>query len=269
MIDPLSLSSLQINVYYNNEKLGNATGFILSSNGQFYLVTNWHVLSGRDHDTGMPLDTVKCAIPNRIEVIYDKGKNKLLLPVLNDNSKGKWIEHRQYDLKKQVQVPIADVALLPIESSQIPSNTKLPILDLESYNKNIDIVPALSVSIVGFPFNNSNEFSNNLPVWITGFVASEPNENIQGRPLMYINAAGFKGLSGSPVVVRVLGGSYFSKGGALNIENDGKGYATKFLGIYSGRVPTASKNGERDDLVICRVWKPEVIQQILNQVVLK
>ncbi len=263
MIDPLSLSSLQINVYYHDEPLGSATGFIISSNGQLYLVTNWHVLSGRDHDTGMPLDKVNCAIPNRIEVIYDKGKNKLLLPVLNDNSKGKWIEHRQYDLKKQVIVPIADVALLPIESSQIPSSTKLPILDLESYNKNIDIVPALSVSIVGFPFNNSNEFSNNLPVWITGFVASEPSENIQNRPLMYINAAGYSGLSGSPVIIRISG-LYTSTEGSLEIE---PGYHTKFIGIYSGRVSTERnlKDPDKDDLVICRVWKPEVIKHILDR----
>ncbi len=266
MIDPLSLSSLQINVYYHDEQLGSATGFIISSNRKLYLVTNWHVLSGRDHDTGMPLDKKNCAIPNRIEVVYTRGQNKLLLPVLNDDNEAKWIEHSQRVLnEKQVQVPIADVALLPIEYGNIPSSSELPVLNLTSYAKDIDIVPALPVSIIGFPFQDKEKWSNNLPIWITGFVASEPNENIQRRPLMYINAAGFKGLSGSPVVVRVLGGSYFSKGGALNIENDGKGYATKFLGIYSGRVSTASKNGGRDDLVICRVWKPEVIQQILNQ----
>ncbi len=264
-LDPLSLSSLQINLYYNDIDLGTATGFIISSNGQLYLVTNWHVLSGKNHDTGLLLDK-DAAIPNRIEVIYAKGKNKLLLPILNDENEAKWIEHSQGILK---QVPIADVALLPIESENIPSRSEFPVLNLTSYAKDIDVVPALPVSIIGFPFQDKEKWSNNLPIWITGFVASEPNENIQGRPLMYINAAGFKGLSGSPVVVRVLGGSYFSKGGTLNIENDGKGYATKFLGIYSGRVHTASKNGERDDLVICRVWKTEVIQQILNQVVLK
>jgi hypothetical protein len=43
-----SIQSLIVVAYYNNTPLGTATGFIIKSNTQNYLVTNWHVVTGRN-----------------------------------------------------------------------------------------------------------------------------------------------------------------------------------------------------------------------------
>ena len=260
MIDPLSLSSLQITVYINQGFGGTATGFIINNNNQLYLVTNWHVVKGRNHDTG-ELNKYGNE-PTHFEIKYARASKSLKLELYNEHGEKKWLEYPKYTTKYPndlpIDVPDVDVILFPIERTD-----KFTILDWVGLsNKDIKIAPALPVSIIGFPFENSH-ITNNLPMWITGFVASEFSEKMQERPLVYINAAGYSGLSGSPVVIR-FSGAYISTSGRTNLNT---GYQTKFIGIYSGRVSTNRdlSDSNKDDLVICRVWKLAVIQQIINQ----
>lgn len=89
-----------------------------------------------------------------------------------------------------------------------------------------------------------------LPIWLTGYIASEPNLDAEGKPLFYANVSGRAGLSGSPVIARVSGVIQDSKG---NIILNGT-TRTKFLGIYSGR---ANEHTE-----VCRIWKVTTIQNL-------
>lgn len=89
---------------------------------------------------------------------------------------------------------------------------------------------------------------------VTGFIASEPFVDIDNLPLLYVNASGRSGLSGAPVVLRLSGG-YGTSDGKFIMSG---GYQTRFMGIYSGRIS--------EDSDICRVWKPIVIDQILELV---
>ena len=52
LIDPLSNSSLFVESRVNGKSLGTATGFCIEAKGKFFLVTNWHVVTGRNPDTG-------------------------------------------------------------------------------------------------------------------------------------------------------------------------------------------------------------------------
>ena len=47
IIDPLSVASLFLEIVHNNQTIGSASGFIIELNNNCYLVTNWHVVSGR------------------------------------------------------------------------------------------------------------------------------------------------------------------------------------------------------------------------------
>jgi hypothetical protein len=44
----LKLTTIPLEQYFNNTPLGQGTGFIWMLREQYYLVTNWHVLSMRD-----------------------------------------------------------------------------------------------------------------------------------------------------------------------------------------------------------------------------
>jgi hypothetical protein len=55
-IDRLSLCTIPLEQYFkesqNETRLGQGTGFVWRAGEMDYLVTNWHVLSGRDFFTG-------------------------------------------------------------------------------------------------------------------------------------------------------------------------------------------------------------------------
>ncbi len=247
MVDYLSTTSLLLDIYYNEEKLGSATGFVIAKEEQFYLATNWHVVMGKHPDTGEVLSKTG-AIPNALEIWhYQKSTSSNMLewvPVRiklyeEDKKCKKWLEHPSGHK--------VDVVLLPIEKvDQIQLNK----FDLELAKTEMIPIPAMPVSIIGFPFGKTA--GGSLPYWITGFIGSEPYVDIDEKPVFCVNASGRPGLSGSPVILRLNGGFY---------TNDGKfflsgGYQTKFMGIYSGRVC--------DDSDLCRVWKPIVFDEILK-----
>ena len=57
IIDPLSLAGIRIELFredYKTGKLvsfGSASGFVIKPVSQYYLITNWHVLTGKNADT--------------------------------------------------------------------------------------------------------------------------------------------------------------------------------------------------------------------------
>jgi hypothetical protein len=49
MNNPLSFSSLRLDRFSKDGvRLKPASGFVVEAGGRYYLITNWHVLSGRD-----------------------------------------------------------------------------------------------------------------------------------------------------------------------------------------------------------------------------
>ncbi len=247
MIDFLSTTSLLIEQYFNETKLGVATGFVIEKNDILYLATNWHVVTGKNADTGQTLSK-SGGLPN-VFVIWHYKKS----PATN---KLEWVAVKVHlyedggEEKRWLEHPTGckiDVILLPfkvIETIQINK------LSLSLANTDMIPVPAMPVSIIGFPFGKAA--GGILPIWVTGSIASEPYIDIDEMPLFYVNASGRSGLSGSPVVLRMNGGYHTSEG---HFVLSG-GFQTKFMGIYSGRIC--------DDSDICRVWKPLVFEQILK-----
>ncbi len=101
--------------------------------------------------------------------------------------------------------------------------------------------------VIGFPLGLAA--AGKLPIWKTGHVASDIDINYDGKPIFLIDATTKPGMSGSPVVALVKGLRRTSTGWNL-----GGGEFIRFLGIYSGRI---------GDSEIGRVWKPEVLDEIL------
>ena len=241
-IDPLSVRSLYVIMSKGNKKLGMATGFVVEKDGKYYLITNWHVLSGRNPQTNQPFDK-SGDTPDRIHVIHHAKKlgTWVVKPEMLYDKKGKkkWIEH-----KKGRAV---DVVALPLTS--ISKDVQIYPLDLALADA--DVVPqvAMPVSIIGFPLGLTS--ARVFPIWKTGHIASDPDLDYNSEPLFLIDATTRGGMSGSPVVLRVTGG-YKTRSGATVYAS---GSVTLFLGVYSGRLPGDSEIG--------RVWRPRLIREIL------
>jgi len=243
-IDPLSARSLLLQVSFGNTLLSTATGFIVEKDGGRFLITNWHVVTGRDPHTEKPLSPT-AGVPDTLHILHHvKGKlgsRKAAPEPLYENGKPRWREH--------TKGRAIDVVALPLNN--IPADAELYPMDLGLAAVDLQPQPAMPVAIIGFPFGLAA--GGAWPIWKTGHIATDPDVDYQpDLPAFLIDATTRGGMSGSPVVIRVSGGYNDSKGN-LVIGGD---VQTKFLGVYSGRI-----HGEAE---IGRVWRPSVLTDILK-----
>lgn len=243
-IDPLSGHSLLIETYFNNEKLSQATGFFVIRNNKHFLVTNFHVLAGRDPMTLQPVHS-SGGVPNYVRVLHHSTENLgnwefSTYPLLDSELNPLWVEHPT--LKG------IDIVALPVEVTG--KNIRVFPFNLDLANTDLIPTPAMPVSIIGFPLGIAA--GGAWPIWKTGHIATDPDLNYDGRPSFLIDATTREGMSGSPVVIRLNGG-FNTRSGNMILAG---GFTTKFLGIYSGRI--------RDHTEIGRVWRPALINDILN-----
>ena len=240
-----SVMSLYIEMFFDDLCLGNGTGFLCKGkSGNPYLITNRHIVTGRDQETDKCLDKKTLAIPNLLRITHNKtgslGQTIVTQePLYNLDQYPLWVEHPH--LKGR-----ADFVAVPV--------TQLDDVNLFFYelNSQPDIKIRVSdvVSVVGFPFGKKIE---GTAVWSTGFVASEPDMNYENLPIFLIDCRSRKGQSGSAVIAHRHDGSYSDSRGN---QIFGGGVVTKFLGIYSGRI-----NDESD---LGKVWKSTAVNELLN-----
>jgi len=244
VIDPLSVRSLYVIENTTNIRIATATGFVINKNNKSYLITNWHVVTGRH--------------PSSNEIIDEKGRTPNSITILHNGKQlGTWVAKNEdlYDrkgTKRWLEHPrgrAIDVVALPLENI----GDDITIYPFNLSLADADIVPeiAMPVSIIGFPLGFTG--TGFLPIWKTGHIASEPNLDYQGEPLFLIDATTRGGMSGSPVILRMNGGYKTKKGNTIMSSG---GYRTLFLGIYSGRLPRDSEIG--------KVWRPKLINEIIK-----
>ncbi|UZR29874.1 trypsin-like peptidase domain-containing protein [Methylococcus mesophilus] len=244
-VDPLSATSLLVIPCFNDIELASATGFTVSWNGAPYLITNWHVVTGRNSDTEECLDKKHAAIPNRLTVrFHAKGTlgkwTDVDLPLIDENQVKMWKEHPLGNTIDVVAISL---------SEEVASQVSLYPLDLALADVDMVAMPALPVSVIGYPFGICA--GENWPIWKTGHIASDPDIDFEtGRPAFLIDATTRSGMSGSPVVLRM--DNYTKSDGSQIIAG---GIATKFMGVYAGRVHEESEIG--------RVWRPFVLSEII------
>ncbi len=256
MIDPLSLISLHVETFYDNKedgdlhtkaKIADATAFVYYKYPKYYLITNWHVVSGRHPQTGRAL-SMKAGIPNLIDVwFHSLGGGSLVwmcstLPLRDWTTDEKlWIEHPR---GKDV-----DVVALPLEN---PHFYKLYPLEPGLFDTQLEVFPSEAVSIIGYPYGLTG--TGSLPIWKTGHIASDIETDYDGKPAFLIDSTVREGMSGSPVVARKKEFISQDKTILLSLEK-----ADKFLGVFSSSITSKKYDPE-----IGLVWKPEVIKEIID-----
>jgi len=240
-----SVASLLVFQRANGQELGSATGFVVERDSRHYLITNWHVVTGRNPRTGANIHPTG-AWPDEIMAIQNAaGMLGQWIPKSQQlhDSKGNplWLEHPTHG--RQV-----DVVALPLTDS---AGIDLHAYDPWSTGADVVMGVSRSLSIIGFPFGLTG--GGAFAIWVQGTVATEPEIDFDDLPSFLIDSRTRQGQSGSPVI-------FYSDGGMVPMADGSAamfgGEVWKFIGVYSGRI------NEESDLEI--VWKASVIPEIIG-----
>lgn len=244
--DRLSFASLWLAPYGFATALGGATGFILEEGGVPFLMTNFHVLSGRHPVTGAQLGA---AVPDRLLIAMPRrgvpnGVQFSWRPVvqrlLDDDGRPLWAEHPRLG-------PAFDVVALPLS---LPSDATYVSYSADP-GPDLAVLPASEVVVIGFPEGVSGP--GITPIWKAGTVASEISlRDPEHADFFWIDSNTRRGMSGAPVVARRFGTSLAATGG-VSVHG---GVADRVLGVYAGRAYDAL------DMTLGRVWRWEPVVEV-------
>ena len=275
---------LQIFICDKHGIIGTGSAFFYTIAHDWFLITNWHNVTGMDIFTKKPL--FKKRIPEFIKVklssyitsnVETKSKEFTTISQhieIYKDKKPLWFEYPDSSTS-------CDVIALPLHrSSNCPEfmhNAANRISDLR-----IPINPGCPVFIIGFPRSISIAFG--LPIWKSGYIASEPHYDItiggqpsdiggliggKNLPAFFIDSQTREGMSGSPVFASYTGNWDLSDP-YKSIDWDNKEIwqrddiilwdtRMEFIGCYSGRI---GANEQQAALGLC--WRKDVIHKICS-----
>lgn len=228
-----------------------ATGFYWRTNGQLYVVTNWHNVTGVDAFTNKLIGDYGCH-PTQMRcshyVLNSAGTGFFATSRVIDlysNGEPVWLEHA---LRRAVDCVAVPVPALGEQSYTLPINE-------------IDFTAALpgqvgeECFIVGYPLGL--EGPGRTPIWKRGSIANEPQIDGPSFPrYVLVDTATREGMSGSPVIIRHSG--FFSE--TKELTRDGVvGTVENLFGVYSGRLGKDQFGAQ-----LGRVWKIDCVKEIFS-----
>ncbi|MER9559542.1 trypsin-like peptidase domain-containing protein [Mesorhizobium sp. M0323] len=278
---PLSYATTRIGLFYNDQFLSSATGFVLHVGPLYSLVTNWHVVSGIHPITGACISKMG-GLPNRISFHVaaftptEAGEERLgamyFRPIELDlhakDGSPIWFDEKEPGVQN-------DYAVIPlnqhvpelrdgvsrlrcIDGGKVTIKRRLEGLPEEGMVRVQDIAhfyPRIGseVFVIGYPLGIS---SNGIfPIWKRASIASEPQTGVtlSGRNYdnaFYVDAMTKAGMSGSPVVyLGRTGDKLYSDDGIVVEQREDE---PLMVGVYAGRDGVSQDEYE---LSVGRVWK--------------
>jgi hypothetical protein len=213
----LSLCTTPIELLSNDGSdtiISRATGFFCRRGGRLVLVTNHHVVSGRNALTGEPLSD-KGYFPKRIRYY---GANIVTQEPHVHFSRPPYVLDLERDFQELLENPPlingleVDVWAVPIVPGSIfekdPKRTGFVGAAIASCVLDDHLGPPIVTEagsdcfLLGYPLANYAGLMP--PVWKRGSLASEPILGVDNRPMFLIDAAVTSSMSGSPVIRRVV-----------------------------------------------------------------
>jgi hypothetical protein len=245
-IEALSLTTSKLLLKCNGIVLRPATGFFYRKDGELYLVSNWHVFSGRNTVDSQPKHS-KCYTPDAISFSFcTEDENGPLwencsFQVEQVDGTADWWQHPS--LGQKVDVAVTKVPLAIVSKQKYSAETE---------NSPIKLAAGQDAFILGYPEGIRKQ--GNIPVWKRGSIASEPNLHTEDGKIILIDSATREGMSGSPVFV-VDRTSYIKTVEGISE----RATAAKLIGVYSGRYGA----GELETVQLGLCWKTELIDEII------
>ena len=266
---------------HDGTALSAASAFFFETDGSWFIITNWHVVSGRHFLSREPL-AVPFAEPFSLTAklfSYAVGPGSGTFGIaphhvpLYRGEEPVWFEHPELG-------PSCDVVAIPMERP-----ASCPEFMHNAANRiseaNIPLEPGCTVFVIGFP--HALSVGIGLPLWKSGYVASEPHYDVSlgGQlsdygglvggtriPAFFIDAQTRAGMSGSPVFARYRG-MWDMRDPYRTVDPDEPGFwqrddvatwgseGTHLVGCYSAR---AGRIENEAALGLC--WRTDVIEAI-------
>jgi hypothetical protein len=258
---PWSFAVTIVFTSFRSTGLSTGSGFFWRSGGRTYLVSNWHVLSGRNAETQQPAD--HGAIPDRVQfIVYRRegekdaaglvslkfGMTDVALYEDDACEAPTWLEHPEHG--RGVDIAAVDV------TDWLPPNLMLETVGGLEGDAAVEPRVGDDAFVLGYPLGPITDLPT--PVWKRATVATEPSLNAISRPCVLVDTASRPGMSGSIVIVRkMLFGPFPKKDGTTSQTL----YAMRdiILGVYSGRL---GKGDMEAQLGI--VWKRHLIDEVVQ-----
>lgn len=209
-----------------------ATGSFWLDDGAWYLITNWHNITGCNPVTGAAMSKTGF-LPTHVIVhlLYSdmvEGRERLrwngkLAPLYDDHGVPLWFEHPTY--RNAVDVVALKLGMQSAEDADIFS---LPINKHPNWF-DLSLVPGGDCFVLGYPKGVDAGF--HLPLWKRASIASEPSLDHAGLPRLLIDTATRLGMSGAPVVA-VSNGWNVPRGGGIGDAVFGR--VETFVGVTPG-----------------------------------
>ena len=247
-IDPFSVCAIPVSICCDDSILGQATGFFYERASRLFLVSNWHVFSGRDPSNGQPKDQIGFRVPNKLRFSFHPVNDlasvcQVTMPLSSSEGLSTWIQHKSHGQR-------VDVAAMQIDFDALAkqNNTTIRPFTINGAPQVNDMLIMIGsdIFVLGFPLGT---------VWKRGSVATEIQIDVNDLPSFIIDTATREGMSGSPVIARSAQGYTDVGGGGVMAP----GVFTQFLGVYSGRYV-----GGIDEAHLGIVWKAAAIEQIID-----
>jgi Trypsin-like peptidase domain len=264
---PIHASSLAVTpievLDLNGNRFCHGTGFAYRRDESVYLVTAWHVVSGRNFFDGK-LNS-NGLIPNQL---------KIYIPSFSQSDETLTVSSNPFELKLSEKAVAAltkppepfgfpvDVAVakLPIETTKSGSFTSAGMNDFkwgigERLGTPIQSTVGADIFVLGYPLSTYEELRT--PIWKRGSLATEPSLKVtpEGSFLVDVNSA--QGMSGGPIIRRVT---------TFTADNKDNGYIQEFydemvLGIYSGRALAQKETS----FVLGYGWPIDLVHKIIDE----
>jgi hypothetical protein len=172
-IDSYSLTTVPLEQLANGNTLATATGFIWRRREQDYLITNWHVVTGRDASTGAPMGPAR---PDTLRAYFNTrnmnfGKVVRNIPIRGPDFNPLWyiepIRRRANDNGAPFGPKGCDVVAIPLA---LGSDTNIGLYPINIVKSGSDLAVriGMDVFILGYPFGYQLP---GFPVWKRGSIA--------------------------------------------------------------------------------------------------
>lgn len=267
-VDKLNFAVCRLAVFHDAMPLSVATGFfhrvVVNDQPATCLVTNWHVLAGRNSDNPALVLHRTGALPNRLSarlVLNDQFASYLSLPpdvvhmqefsisLYRNDGKAGW--HQHPTLKNKIDVALI---IMPDMSSKFIS---VNIDEIATAN-DMAISIGLDLFVLGYPLGFSHFIDT--PIWKRASIASEPHlEGSDAHRRVIVDATTRSGMSGSPVVARAYT-HYLTESGEVKCSP----HASRFIGIYASRPDIQGADERESSAEIGYVYKSGCIGEILQ-----
>jgi len=268
MNNPLSYSSIKLNLFSKDGvRLKPASGFVIEAKSQYFLITNQHILSGRDISAGEPQEpvikpfTLKTSLHihggmGESHDPFSKGMRKgITIHLYDDKDVPRWIEHRANEPHR----PLIDLIALPIQlnldlnldrfirtiagiKNESEVWSKVSAIPISAIDTDVEYGPPDPVHVIGYPLGwaPAGTDKSSSAFWRTSCIASEMNEPgvIQANGF-FIDPCALEGMTGSPVV---------------GMKNE----RLKLLGVYSD--PPAGEFSANAGLV----WDARLVKKLIG-----